>query len=232
MHAIRRFVAPALVLAGAALGAASRGFDASTDARAAGALVAAFGLAVCAAAATDAGDASLRARTRGGVLVLATAFASAWACAAAAGRADLAGAAAVVAGAAVAAHGVASVLRAVRVGPGHAAFGGAAAVALTAGLVFVADPFVEWNAGGPGSLERARAVTVASPIASIAADAGIDWQRSRWMYDGPAIPARGLSVIGQFYPSRATDAFAWAAAAGMAGFLALAMSAIAEKRPT
>jgi len=232
VHTIRRFVPPAIVLAGAALGAASRAFDVSPDARAAGALVAAFGLAVCAAAASDAGEAPLRARMLGGVRLTATAFAAAWACAAAAGRADLFGAAAAVTGAAVAAHGIASLLRAVRAGPGHSVFGGAAAVAMTAGLVFVADPFVEWNAGGPGSLERARAVMVTSPIASIASDAGLDWQRSKWMYDGPAIPVRGLSVIGQFYPSRATDAFAWAAAAAAAGFVALFLSAIVEKRRT
>lgn len=219
------------VVAGAALGAASRLLPAVADARAAGVLVAAFGLAVCAAAAAPGPGGSLRARMIFGAGLLATAFASSWACAAAAGRADLAGSAAVVAGAAIAAHGTAALLRAVGAKPGRATFGGAAALGAFAGLVFVADPFVEWNAGGPGSMERARSVIAASPVASIADEIGLDWQRSKWMYDGPGTGTPGLSVIGQYYPSRAAPAFAWAAGAAAAGLLALLLASRGGNRP-
>jgi hypothetical protein len=218
------------VLAGAALGLASRALAAVPEARAPGVLVAALGIAVCAAAAISSRGGSLRDRLLGGAIVLAATFVASWACAAAAGRAELAGGAAVVAAAATAAHGTANLLRTAGVRSGRATFGGAAAVAMCAGLVFIADPFVEWNAGGPGSLERARAVIGASPIASIAADADVDWQRSKWMYDGPGTGASGLSVIGQYYPSRPTPPFAWAAGAAAAGFLALALSTFRGKR--
>jgi len=213
----------AAAAAGTVLGLAARFVVAAGAPRAAAALFAALGVAVCAGA--GAGSASSSNALRRGVLTAAAALAGAWCCAAVAGAPGLVGAAAVVAGAAAASFGAALLVRAFGAGEGHAAFAGAAPVAVLAAAVFAADPFVEWNAGGPGSLDRAYAVIVVNPLASIAADAGVDWQRTRWMYDGPAPGTPGLSVIGQYYPSRPASPWAWAAAAAAAGFAATATGA-------
>jgi hypothetical protein len=44
----------------------------------------------------------------------------------------------------------------------------------------------------------------------------VDWQRSRWLYDGPPGQGRGLSVIGAYYPSRPSSPWIWSLCAGIA----------------
>jgi len=216
-------IAAAAVLVGAALGVAAR-FVAPGDARRGMiALVAAFGVAVCAASAWSAGGDAIATRCRSGAFVVASAFVAAWAAAAAAGNASLVGAALVVAGAAAAACGAAAFARARGVGAAHAAFVGAAAPAACAALLFVADPFIEWNGSTTADApDRAAAVLSANPIASIGAAAGVDWQRSKWLYVGPTSGSTGLSVTGRYYPSRPTAPWAWGLAAAAIGFAALA----------
>lgn len=213
----------AAVLVGAALGVAAR-FVATGDARRGMiAMVAAFGVAVCAASAWNAGGDSIVTRCRSGAAIFVTTFVAAWTAAATSGNASLFGAAAVVAGAAAAAFGVATFARARGVGAAHAAFVGAAAPAVCAALLFVADPFIEWNGSTTADApDRAAAVLSANPIASIGADAGVDWQRSTWLYVGPTSGSTGLSVTGRYYPSRPTSPWAWGLAAAAIGFAALA----------
>jgi hypothetical protein len=218
-------------VAGAALGAASRSVVEAREPRAVAALFTAYGLAAACAAAFDAAGAGVAARCGKGAGVAATALGAAWAAAAAAGVPSALGGAAVVAGAATAACGAASLLRARGLAHGQATFAGAFVVAAAAGLVFVADPFVEWKGAGDGALERARVAMAASPLASIAEDVGLDWQRSTWLYDGPSPGAPGLSVIGQFYPSRPASPWTWALCAAAAGALALAAASPRSMRP-
>ena len=45
------------------------------------------------------------------------------------------------------------------------------------------------------TLPVAAAVVSLNPIASIAADAGLDWQRSKWLYDGPAPGTGGIDPV-------------------------------------
>ncbi len=211
--------------AGAAVGAASR-FVAQGDARrAAVALLATFGVAVCSASGWKAGEDSMRARLRRGALVAAAALVASWAAAAASGSPACVGAATVVAGAAATACGVAMLARARGVDAGRAAFIGAAVPSAAAAALFVADPFVEWNGSQTQEAPaRAAALVAVDPVASIAADVGVDFQRSTWMYAGPAPGTEGLSVVGRYYPSSPTPAWRWGLAAAGIGFAALALA--------
>lgn len=223
MRPLNLFAAAAI--GGAALGAASR-FAAPGDARrSVTALVAAFGVVVCVAAARTAAGESSSARLRSGGVVAAAAAVAAWCAAAAAGGPSMVGASAVVAGAGVAAFGVATLLRARGVGGAHAALLGAAVPFAAAALIFVADPFIEWN-GSTTAAAPARAAFVysANPIASIAADAGIDWQREKWLYSGPGPGASSLTVTGEYYPSAPATSFAWGLAAAALGAAALVVA--------
>lgn len=133
---------------------------------------------------------------------------------------------AVVVGASVAlALSVARALGVRGIGAATAAFAGAAVPFALAASIFVADPFVEWDRTGPGPSARARTVLALDPVASALASleveggAGVDWQRSRWLYDGPPGVGQGLSVIGAYYPSRPSSPWTWSlvalAAAGV-----------------
>lgn len=219
-------VAAAALGAGLALGAAAHGLHAPPSARAAAALFSEFGLMACAAAAM--GAAAPASVARGG-LAFGAAFVGSFAAASVAGEPAVVGACAAVAGASALAFGVAAAFRSGGAGAGHAAFAGAALPAALAAIVFVADPFVEWQVtdAAPG---RAAAVIAVNPLTSIAADAGVDWQRTKWMYDGPAPGSSGLSVIGQYYPSRTTSPWLWATVAVAAGFAAMATGAGLRRR--
>jgi hypothetical protein len=224
--------AAATILAGAGVGAATRLTDASPAHRAVLALLVCLGLASCLAVIADAGGASVAARWRHGALIAAAAFASAWAGAAAAGVASLVGGGIAVAGAAVLACGSATLLAVLGRSRGRARFAAAALPLACGAIVFVADPLIEWRgASTEEAPARAAAVVAVSPIASIAADAGVDWQRGRWMYDGPRPGAGSLSVIGPYYPSRPTPAWLWGAAAAALGFAALAAARPAGRIP-
>jgi hypothetical protein len=213
------------VVAGAGVGGASLVVAAGEARRAALAVVVLLGVASCAAAAWNAVDVSLAARLRRGGLVGALSFAAAWSAVAVAGRPALVGSALVVAAAAVLACGVATATRAVGVASGRAVFLGAATPLALAASIFVADPFVEWRGSStPEAPSRAAAVLAVEPIASIARDAGLDWQRSKWLYDGPTAGAPGLSVIGRYYPSSPSSPWTWGGAAAVAGFVALALA--------
>jgi hypothetical protein len=229
LRALTRFAAAAAA-AGALSGAVSRTGGAASPVRATAALFTAFGLATCLAAAANGPSSSLRGRVVVSGLVAALAFAAAWIVAAIAGEPLLFGACAVVAGAAVLAGGVASIVRARGASRVHATFAGAALPAALAGVVFVADPFVEWRGSETAEAPaRSAAVIGASPLAAIAGDAGCDWQRSAWMYDGPARGTPGLSAVGRYYWSRPASPWAWALAAAAAG---LAARAAARRRST
>lgn len=205
------------VSGGAALGLASRVFTAVPADRPVASVFTVFGLAICLGAAVRADGPE---RWRAAALAGGAAAAAAWSAATAAGDPSLVASAAVVGAAALAACGVAALVR--RYSSAPAAFAGAFAVAAPAAFLFVADPFVGWTGGGEGTLDRAQAVVTVNPLASIAADAGIDWQRRKWMYDGPAPGSTGLSVIGQDYPSRPSSPWTWALAAAALGSAALA----------
>jgi hypothetical protein len=199
------------------------------------ALIVAFGVAPCVAAALGAArngaDDSLTTRSRTvGVVALAT-FAGAWTAVAVAGRPSLVGATAVVAGGAVAAFGAATLVRAWTGDVGRAILFGAGVPIACAAALFVADPFIEWTGSTTAEApSRAALVVAVNPVASMATDVGIDWQRSQWLYDGPPAGAPGvratpgLSVAGQYYPSRPTSTWSWALVAAAFGFGAVAAS--------
>ena len=124
----------------------------------------------------------------------------------------------VPAAAALLAHGVARIAR--RAGAESAApFWGAAAPAVLAGALFVADPFIEWDGSTPQSTGTARRVYVVNPITAITSATGVDWQRQTMLYDGPAEGVPGLSYVGQYYPVGETPGLPlmWAAAVGLIG---------------
>jgi hypothetical protein len=129
------------------------------------------------------------------------------------------------------AHGGASLARRARAGPGAATLIGVALPALLAAGIFVADPFVEWRGGDASSPGTAQTVITASPLAAATAAGGLDvkWLQLELMYSGPPPGARGLSVIGQYYPTHAPSPLAWSAVMGGLG-LALAYAAGVRRR--
>lgn len=207
-------VAAAAIAAGGAVGGAVRwgAAGALPEERASAAVVAVLGLAL----ALGPGGASLR---RGGVLVpAAAALASAVAILVAGGGISSLGAALVVAGVAALGVGGAAVARRCGASAGGAVLLGAALPAFLTAAVFLADPVIEWDGSRPESPGIARWVYAASPIAAATSPAGgtgVDWQTCRLLYDGHG--AGGLSVIGQFYPTRPPAAAAWGVAALAAG---------------
>jgi hypothetical protein len=223
---VRALTAAALPLvAGPALGAASRLVVPDTAPRVAAVLFTCFGVAASIAPAFGCGADRVAERLKRAGVVAVLALAFAWTAAAVAGDASALGGAAVVASGALAAFALSALFASRGASASRAPFLGSLAVSVLAGLVFVADPFVDWHPG-EGSLGRSSAVLSASPLASIGADAGIDWQRSRWLYDGPPPGTQGLSVIGQFYPSSPSPPWLWSLAA-----VVVSAAAVCAARP-
>lgn len=111
------------------------------------------------------------------------------------------GAAAVVFSTALLAFAAAVAARRFASPGGAAALGAAVPVALT-GLLFVADPLVEWNGAAAASQTVANWVVRVNPLAagcSLSGGLGVDWLRMPLLYDGPGMGGGGLSVIGQYY---------------------------------
>jgi len=149
--------------------------------------------------------------------------AAAAACVLVAGGAGALGAAAVVAGVAALATGAAILARSVSSSAPGSALLGASVPCVLCALVFVADPWIEWRGSGPASPSRAALVYRVSPVAAVTSPeggTGSDWQTHSLLYDGGDLGGRGgLSVIGQFYPSRPAAPLAWGAAALLVGAL-------------
>lgn len=215
--------AAAAVAAGAA-GALTRlvAPDRSGAERAAGVLVVVLAAAPACAAAwfPDAGSRAERTLRAAGCAV------AVWAAGASAGLGaggGAVGAACVPAAAALLACGIATVLAAVRVDRGAAAFAAAAIVAAPSAWIFVADPWIEWRGSDAAtSPSRAQTVVAANPVASITSfdgGTGVDWLRLRLLYDGPGPGEGGLSRIGQYYAARETAPGVWAGSAGFLGLL-------------
>ncbi len=133
------------------------------------------------------------------------------------------GAITLVGGAAALAAGGAALARTSRtLSPGSGLLG-ALLPLLLAALVFVADPWIEWRGSGPASPAKAAWVYRLSPIAAATSPeggTGVDWQTRSLLYDGGTEGGSGgLSVIGQYYPSRPAHPIAWGGLALLAGLL-------------
>jgi hypothetical protein len=181
----------------------------------------AFAVAPCLAS-SGRPEIAFAARIRHAGLVFLTAFAGAWVAAALVGAPQAFVPALVVGGAATLAAGVAAMLRARGASAAVAALFGPAVVMAPAGALFVADPYIEWRGPAAESPARADLVLRMNPLASMGQSlvvdgVALDWQRSTWLYDGPSPGARGLSVIGQYYPSRPTPALVLALTAAALG---------------
>lgn len=205
------------ILAGALLGAAIRlgAAEALPEERGSAAAICAFALAVCLAPAIRGPGLtrSLAALVGGAGMAAAAVLA--------AGGSGSVGASAVTAGAALLSVGVcASAARWATLAPAAPLVGALGPLALAA-LAFVADPWIEPRGSGPESPSRAALVYRLSPLAAITSPeggTGVDWQTRSLLYDGgPEGGGGGLSVIGQFYPSRPAGPLAWGAAAFVLG---------------
>jgi hypothetical protein len=120
----------------------------------------------------------------------------------------------------VLAVGVAAALARLRWASSSAVFAGASLPFLLGASLFAANPLVEWRAEDGATQSRAGTALQINPIAaalSLDGGVGLDWQRTRWLYDGADDSGRGLSVVGQFYPARGPSPWNWSSWAGLIG---------------
>ncbi len=141
-----------------------------------------------------------------------------------------ASAACVPAGAVALAAGVAHVARADGVRVAGATWIGAATPLLLVGALFVADPFIEWAGPAASSTTRAAWVLRVNPLASATGAIGVDLSSRGLLYDGTGAGAEGLSVVGQYYPSRPSPALTWGGIALLIGSLLVLVSAPADRK--
>lgn len=137
------------------------------------------------------------------------------------------GAGLVVAAVAVLAFGLTSVLRRVGMPDAHSMFVGAGLACVPMALIFVADPWIEWERSSPSAPSRAALVLAANPLAAMTSSSGglgVDFQRMPWLYDGPDAGVPGLSLVGQYYPSVPPAAVPWSLAVLAAAGVLVAIS--------